>query len=191
MAGFTQKFVSVILAVISVLTMAQIAHAATTPNFPTCIAPSGSVKANYDNGTHGIVGDTNTYTGKDTVYTISDNALTQCFCPGNGAGIQTNWVKAGIFSENDQKVLIAQGWIYIPTGKVWGLEDVAYLAKNESFSCRGTDSKVAGASATNSHKNEAGNVLSLASTGNFSFLLGTFILSIIFLAGGIILRRDH
>lgn len=193
MKGVILAIFSVLLVVLSGFLVATPANAATTPSFPSCIAPTGVLKVNYESGVHGIPGDPNTYTGKDTVYTISENALAQCFCPTNGSGIQTNWVKAGVYSENDIKVLTAQGWIYIPTGKVWGLEDVPYLAKNESYSCRGSETKVGGASATNpnSSNNSTPGVLGLASTGNFTILLGSAALGMIFLLAGIFLRRNQ
>ncbi len=192
MKGFIQSIFAVTLVAISALSIAKSAAAATTPNFPSCIAPTGSLKVNYDSGVHGITGDSSTYTGRDTVYTVSENALTQCFCPTNGAGIQTNWIKAGVYSENDVKVLTAQGWIYIPTGKVWGLEDTPYLAKNESYSCRGSETRVGGASATNSNSsNSNSGVLGLASTGNFTILLGSAALGAIFLLAGIFLRKNQ
>lgn len=191
MKGFIQSVFAVLLVVVSALSVAKSANAATTPNFPSCIAPTGSLKVNYDSGVHGIPGDSNTYTGKDSVYTISENALTQCFCPTNGAGIQTNWVKAGVYSENDVKVLTAQGWIYVPTGKVWGLEDTPYLAKNESYSCRGSETRVGGASDSKSNSSNNSGVLGLASTGNFTVLVGSAILGAIFLLVGIFFRRNQ
>src|SRR5215210_7466089 len=81
------------------------ALAVTTPSFPTCINPQGSVKASYSSGTHGIVGSTQEYTGSDSVYTLSDNTIVQCFCPVNGNGIQTDWWKIANLSDTDIKIL--------------------------------------------------------------------------------------
>lgn len=107
----------------------------TKPNFPSCEDPEGQLKASYPNGTHGVPGDTTTYTGRDTVYTLSDNTLIQCLCTDQGKGIQTNWWKVSSLTENEINQLKAEGWIFVPNGSAWGLEETTYMAKNESFSC--------------------------------------------------------
>lgn len=106
-----------------------------TPNFPACVSAQGTVIANYPSGTHGIVGDSRTYTGSDKVFSISETTLVQCFCSQDGAGIQTNWWKISSLDEEQLSELKAQGWIYVPTGAVWGLDDTAYMAKNANYSC--------------------------------------------------------
>lgn len=107
------------------------------PNFPSCTSPTGTLKVSYPDGTHGIVGNTGTFVGSDAVYIIGDSNLTQCFCAAGGSGIQTNWWKVGSLSLDQIKALQADGWIYVPTGSPWGLEDSAYFAKNISYSCNG------------------------------------------------------
>lgn len=107
----------------------------TTPEFPSCNNPTGVVQASYDSGVHGIVGDMSTYTGKDTVYALDNGNFLQCFEGQNGKGIQTDWMKVGDLSQVDIEVLEQEGWIYVPNGSLWGLEDCAYLAKNVSYSC--------------------------------------------------------
>jgi len=94
-------------------------------SFPSCINPSGSVVASYQNGTHGIVGSSETYSGADTVYSLGDGNYVQCFCD-NGRGIQTNWWKTNTSDEN---------WISIPNGENWGLESGSYLAQNLDYNC--------------------------------------------------------
>ena len=163
------------------------AIAVTTPTFATCIAPEGTVRANHNSGTHGIPGDTNTYFGKDTVYTISENSIIQCFCSSNGKGIQTNWLKAKQYSDDDLKILKSQGWIYISNGQIWGLENEAYVAKNEEFSCLGNRSQVGGSNYDSKRFNP--NILGLASTGSTSLLTFSFIVGILLLISSINLRK--
>ncbi len=128
------------------------------PDFGTCVAPKGEVIASYANGVHGIPGKRETFKGSDTVYKISQDVVLQCFCPENGKGIQTNWLRAKDLSKTEIAKLRKQGWVYIATGSVWGLDDVAYLAKNVEYTCKaGVATK------------------GLANTGNL-FLLNTLLL---------------
>src|SRR6476469_7676231 len=69
------------------------------PSFPVCSNPTGSLLAQYNSGVHGIVGNTNQFSGSDSVFSLSDGNALQCFCGDNGAGIQTNWLKIGSVSE--------------------------------------------------------------------------------------------
>ncbi len=111
-------------------------EAVATPAFPVCPNPSGQLIANYDAGVHGIAGDPGVYVGSDQVFKISDTQIIQCFCPTNkGEGIQTVWWKYTELSTAEVDSLIKQGWIWIPTGSVWGLDDASYLAKNTKFRC--------------------------------------------------------
>lgn len=186
------------------------AFAAEIPNFTTCVNPQGEVKANYETGTHGIAGKTGSFEGKDVVYKLSDNALTQCFCASDGSGIQTNWLKAEAFSEADIKVLESQGWIYIPNGALWGLNNSPYLAENSDFTCKsssggnggpGSNSGSSSSSSSSSSGNSGsggvlgaatsgvGQVLGLASTGNVVFLLLVSISSGLSLLSGLILKK--
>lgn len=117
------------------------------PQFPSCVAPSGTVIASYDSGIHGIPGSTNQYSGVDTVYALTyENAL-QCFCPPDGNGIQTKWLKLSEISEEELDSMIKLGWVYIPDGSAWGLSASAYLAKNDSFNCLPSGGGVGGWSA--------------------------------------------
>lgn len=154
------------------------------PSFPSCLNPQGTLKAKYDNGTHGIVGDTRVYTGRDEVYTVSDNTAIQCFCPDNGNGIQTNWWKTENFDVNQIKSYQSQGWILVPNGESWGLSSAQYMAKNFNYYCLG--------GGTGGGELGIGQVLALASTGNVVFIYATAFLGVALLAGGIIaLSRNN
>ncbi len=170
--------------------------AAEIPNLTTCVAPVGTLKTNHTSGIHGIPGDSNTYSGSDSVYTVSENYSAQCFCPENGQGIQTDWVKADGFSQEEIKIYTNQGWIYIPNGSAWGLSDAPYLAKNSSYSCKSSggggsssssSSSVGGASSTNN--STGGSVLGLATTGNSLFVLSVFAAGIASTLTGLALRK--
>ncbi|MBI2621981.1 MAG: hypothetical protein HYW63_05060 [Candidatus Levybacteria bacterium] len=159
------------------------ANATTIPTFPVCANPQGQITSSYESGVHGVPGDTNTYTGKDTVYSLSDTTSTQCLCTDNGAGIQTNWWKAGSLTQEEIDVLITEGWILIPDGSSWGLLEGPYLAKNSRYECAGsggTSTSTAGASTTQA-------ILSLASTGNLKFIASIFLTGSALLLSGVAL----
>ncbi len=184
-------FVIVLSIVLMLSAYVPSALAANEPSFPTCVNPQGQVKASYESGSHGVVGDPKTYSGKDTVYSLNGGNQTQCLCPVNGSGIQTNWMKASNLSENEISIFVNQGWILVADGSAWGLDQGTYLAKNISYSCssnqggtsssssssNSNDSKNAGASATNS-------IFSLANTGNIVFIASVFILGFFLLIAG-------
>ena len=159
-------------------------NAVTTPTFPVCSNPQGTLKASYDSGTHGVVGNTATFTGKDSVYTLSNGTNMQCLCADNGQGIQTNWWKVSSLSADEINILISQGWTQIPDGSAWGLDAAAYLAKNINYSCSGGGTggpEVLGAS--------AGDVLGLATTGNALFILSVILAGVTFLGFGSFLNK--
>ena len=112
--------------------------AVNTPAFSTCSAPTGEVIANYSEGIHGIVGETAEHKGSDVVYKMNEWQVLQCFCPKDaGQGIETVWWKYASLSDTDINTLQKEGWIFIPNGKLWGLDNAQYLAKNTRFECRG------------------------------------------------------
>ncbi len=113
----------------------QPVQAVSTPDFPSCTAIQGTVIAYHPTGTHGVPGDQTTYTGSDTVYRYSETQVLQCLCPENASGIQTVWWQYGELTEAELANLQSQGWIWIPSGAAWGLNDTPYLAKNSRFSC--------------------------------------------------------
>lgn len=125
-----------ILLVIPGILFSPYAFAFDQPSFPSCLNPQGSILAQFADGTHGVPGNTDTFTGSDSVFTLSSSVVMQCLCPLNGQGIQTNWMKTSELSDPEISILENQGWIYVPSGLVWGLEDVHYLAQNTNFSCQ-------------------------------------------------------
>lgn len=165
------------------------ANAATTPSFPVCANPQGEVISSYSNGIHGVAGDSKPYSGSDTVYRVSENNATQCLCASDGTGIQTNWWKVSELTQEEISVLTNQGWILIPDGSAWGLDQGQYLARNSNFSCGGSggtssssENKVGGASA----ESISSGIFSLANTGNMVFILTVFTLGIMLLGTGLI-----
>lgn len=199
------KIVSLLFFVIvSILSQTGAALAYEVPNFTSCVNPSGEIKANYETGTHGIAGNNSSFEGKDTVYTLSGDALTQCFCSINGAGIQTNWWKVSSLTEQEVEILKISGWNYIPNGGLWGLESEPYLAFNSDYSCKGStggdgnSSTSSGGSGSSNNSGSGsvlaaaaggvGQVLGLASTGNIKFVISFLSFSILALLLGLILK---
>jgi hypothetical protein len=119
-------------------------YAVSAPNFPLCTNPQGTLKVSYANGTHGIVGSTATYEGKDSVYQVSDTTSMQCFCSVNGSGIQTNWWNASSLSEEQVNQLKAEGWYYVADGGLWGLDSDPFVAQNHTYSCLPQDGGTGG-----------------------------------------------
>jgi hypothetical protein len=206
-----KKFLSV-LALVATVAMQplSVVHAVETPNFPTCMNPSGTVIANYAEGTHGIAGSSGVYVGSDVVYNVNENQVTQCFCSTDGNGIQTDWWKASSLTEEQIETLKAQGWTYIPDGTAWGLSQGAYAAKNTQYSCLpggggsngGGDGKSDGRSDGRSSCPECtqapgqvlgaqkGDVLGLAATGDSWILYTVFAAAaILLLTGAVTLRK--
>lgn len=175
------KYLLISFLVISLLaaSLSPKAEAYVVPTYPSCVAPQGTLKVKYDNGVHGVPGKQNEYRGSDSVYKLSDETLMQCLCPEDGRGIQTNWWKISSLSDTDIKILEREGWIYIPNGEAWGLDNAPYLAKNVEYSCRGQGGITQ--SATSS-------ILGLASTGNTLFLNSTVIAGLISLLVGFIIK---
>lgn len=171
-----------VLTLLSVFLSSQSTYAITVPEFPTCSAPSGELIANYDDGIHGIVGEASEFRGKDKVYKVNDAQVLQCFCPKDeGQGIQTLWWKSEHLNENDRSILENQGWIYIPTGRVWGLEDTPYVARNTRFDCKSSSAGGSGGST-----GTGGGILginSFANTGSQQTfaLVGLGVLSVLFI----------
>lgn len=114
----------------------------TLPSFPNCKNPQGSIKVTYSEGTHGIPGNSSIFVGSDSVYTLTTDTTLQCFCPVQGDnGIQTNWWKVSELSIDQIESLVALGWVYIPNGAEWGLDEEPYLAFNISYDCKDEDKK--------------------------------------------------
>lgn len=133
------KLIITFLTLIYWLTNSSIAYAQqeNTPTFPNCINPQGTTIASYSTGTHGIVGSSSTYTGSDAVYALSEETNVQCFCPAEGStGIQTNWWEIPEMSFEEIENYQALGWIYVPNGALWGLNENPYLTYNTEYSCK-------------------------------------------------------
>lgn len=163
-------------------------HAVEIPNFPACTNPRGTLIASYDSGTHGVVGGVS-YSGSDRVYKLDNSNVVQCLCTTDGKGIQTNWWKASSLDEIQINTLKSEGWTYIPTGSVWGLDQDAYLAKNSDYSCTSNGGIGGGGSSSSSSSSSIGQVLGLAFTGNIKLIYSIFALGIISLIYGQILHR--
>lgn len=166
-----------------------------TPVFPVCSNPQGELKVEYTSGIHGIPGDENAYSGSDKVYIVSENLVTQCLCPESGNGIQTNWWKVGEISEEEIEYYKNTGWIYVPDGSVWGLDEGPYFAHNFAYTCKdggtGGPSDNGGRSSSGDIHTEGistSNVLGLAGTGGSITLFTTGILGLLLMASGVILR---
>ncbi len=118
-----------------VISQATMASEQTEPTFADCENPQGQLKVYYANGIHGIAGVYTEQSGSDAVYKLTQDTLIQCFCPNEGNGTQTNWWKVAEMPLEQIAELQNQGWIYIPNGALWGLEEAPYLAKNLSYDC--------------------------------------------------------
>jgi len=180
-----RTLLSLILYYIFSVVITPAVSAATTPTFPACSNPQGTIKARHDSGTHGIVGNTNEFKGSDTVYQLSPETVTQCFCPENGEGIQTNWWKAATLTQDEIAFYTTSGWIYVPNGSLWGLDNTPYIAQNSSYSCKNnTSGQVQGASSSVTDR-----VLGLAKSGNLRIMYGFLGLGLITLLSGLLLAN--
>jgi len=134
---FLYIFIASLLLIVNSVSFAEGGDTPTIPTFPNCQIPQGELKAFYPQGIHGIPGSEEQYTGSDAVYFLTEETLAQCFCPANGVGIQTNWWQVDDLSLEQIESLVNDGWIYVPNGTDWGLNESPYLAKNEVYTCAG------------------------------------------------------
>lgn len=191
-----KKLHIIILSLFFLQTFVKPAFALTEPPVFSCKTPVGDVIADFNEGTHGIAGDSATYTGSDKVYRIDNDHVLQCFCPtDSNEGIQSNWAKLADTSESSISYFQKLGWSYVPNGLAWGLDDAAYIVKNEYYGCHG-DAGSATPSDSNSSSNSSsgsvagtndgdlggGQVLGsvLAATGNDRLILFYSILGMLF-----------
>ncbi len=183
----------------------MLAHASirvSTPTFPICTNPQGVIKVSYSEGVHGIPGDSKTYTGEDTVYTLTNDTLTQCFCSDDDEkGIQTNWWRASSLSSEEIDYLRNLGWVYIPNGANWGLSESPYMAKNTIYSCNedghndeddddndndeNKDDEVIGMQLGAGMYEPIGGILGLAATGDAPIVWALGIFATLFTLAGI------
>ncbi|EKD65417.1 MAG: hypothetical protein ACD_50C00095G0004 [uncultured bacterium] len=154
------KFVtifSLLILLIAKVNMSDV-YALSVPEFPSCTNPTGTnLRVQYDDGVHGLVGSTAEYRGKDSVYNINGNSdqILQCLCTDKGEGIQTNWWKVSSLNNSEIQTLRDQGWHYIASGALWGLDSAPYMAYNSRYTCNGEVQGVGGPE-----------VLGLAATGD-------------------------
>jgi hypothetical protein len=161
---------------------------AVTPKLYSCLAPSGTVIAKYDSGTHGIVGKYTTFEGSDIVYQEGSDAL-QCFCANDGGGIQTNWLNAGQFTSQEIDTYRRNGWIYVETGSAWGLSQDPYLAKNASYYCRNNGVTDPGDGALG--YGTGGGADMLAATGSWSFVFYMAMTGATFMSGAFVISKSR
>ncbi len=136
------------------------------PTF-TCEAPVGNTIADFNEGTHGIAGESATFVGSDIVYSVDSDHVLQCFCPtDSNSGIQSNWAKLNDTSEETINYYQKLGWSYVPNGTAWGLDDSAYIVKNEYFGCHGDRGGISdsGSSSSSSSNNSSNSNSSSGST---------------------------
>ena len=176
------------------------AMAVSPADFPACSNPQGTVIASYDTGTHGIVGNSGAYTGSDKVYRVDAEKITQCFCPTVGMGVQTNWIKTQNLSADEIKIHERDGWFFISSGKVWGLDDVSYLARNHDFTCNGSSGSSNGSQQSSGGSSANGSstgiveastaIMGLAGTGNTITLFSIATTGLVAFALSFILKRS-
>ena len=203
----TYLYTNLITFFIVFIAVAYSINATATPTFPSCLNPQGELKVQHLNGIHGVPGDVTTYSGHDSVYQLTQDTVTQCLCPVNGNGIQTDWWNIKNLTQEEIDSYVNNGWIFVPSGSVWGLEADPYLAKNSSYSCiggkggGGTSNSSSSSSSSSSNTSSSGGqgggeisststqILSLASTGNILTVYLLFIIGISLLISGIYIRR--
>ena len=160
------------------------AYAQTPPDFPACTNPQGEITVSYSEGNHALPGEFFTKPGSDVVYQVSEGNYLQCFCADTGEAVQTNWWKVTSLTQEEIETLIKLGWHFIPDGADWGLEQGAYMAKNNPYACRGSDEDTGG-NEDSGEEDNGGMVLAvaasdqsgvLAATGGIKPALGLFFL---------------
>lgn len=192
-------FAGISLAILLTVSTRQ-AYAMAVPNFGSCLNPQVAASQVNTGANHGVAGQSSAYSGTDTIYSLQDGNVLQCLCPVEGSGIETEWMKISGISQEELNSFQSQGWIYIPTGAAWGLEDVPYLAKNSDYSCKGSNQS------TSSNSNSGNNgqstatvvsastqqgVLGLASTGTALPIYALIFAGFVSLFLGVFLSRSN
>jgi hypothetical protein len=176
------------------------AMAVTEPSFHSCENLTGNPLVQYSEGTHGVPGDSRTFTGSDEVFLVEDKFVVQCLCSNEAGGIQSNWWKFGdSLTETDVQVLVKSGWVYVPNGSLWGLDGAEYLVKNVGFSCGGRGGTDVpddndddhddddDSSSSSSSDGRGGMVLgasTMAATGNAMIIFGMLVVGLLLLLVG-------
>lgn len=175
---------------------AQLAH----PNFPSCLNPSGQLIVSYATGIHGVPGKPDSYPGSDKVYLLENGNNLQCLCTISGGGIKTSWWKTGSITQEEIDVLKADNWVLVPDGSIWGLDKETYMAKNEYYSCDGSNSGSGGSSSSTSSSGGSsgqvqgtstrfGQVLGLATTGTLPVIASYLGFGIVLLLASRLLKK--
>jgi hypothetical protein len=121
---------------VSCVTPTPTATPTPTPSFPPCPDINAEVKADYSYGLHWIVGNPVLQEGSDKVFSLGSNNYAQCYCPvTDTAGIQTNWLAAGGFTQSQIDTLVSMGWIFVQNGADFDLASQPYVAQNSPFTC--------------------------------------------------------
>jgi hypothetical protein len=161
----------------------------------SCLVPNGTAVVHYDTGIHGIVGRQEIFEGSDTVYKYENGSL-QCYCDPRGVGIQTNWVNAKNFSQQQIDTYVNDGYKYVASGAAWGLENAPYVAKNSSYSCRGIGGgggTGGGSSSNNSGSQSTGGTGGgadlLAATGNWGTIAYLLVTGITFYLAALFVKK--
>ncbi len=150
--------------------------AVNAPQFVGCENVSGTPSVSYSQGIHGVAGDTTTYTGSDEVYYLNSEQVVQCLCSDTAGGIQSNWWKVVDISFEEIQLFTRTGWVYIPNGSAWGLENSPYLVENKKFHC----SARGGGTSSNSNGQVLGASV-LAATGTQTILFSILVIGLILL----------
>jgi hypothetical protein len=184
-----QLFVGGISLVLFLSVAAKSALAIASVEFPSCLNPQVTASQVNIGTSHGVVGKNTPYSGTDSIYQLNNDNVLQCLCTNNGTGIQTNWLRVGVLSQNDINDLIGQGWVYIDNGELWGLKSGPYLAKNIEYTCHSTSGSSNGTSAGVTLQQ---GVLGLAGTGNLTAIYGLIMMGLIlFFVGTLLSRVKH
>lgn len=180
-------------------------YANAVPDFGTCVNPQWSQTQVNTGSNHGVI-NVGSFAGTDTIYQSNGNVL-QCLCTDSGEGYQTNWLKVSDYSNAQIDELKAQGWMYVPYGKDWGLDNAPYLAKNETYTCTSctptpttvtpTETPAPGPTSTPGPtttptpetKVEAAAASNLASTGTKVVILVSLLAGVASLIAGMVIRK--
>lgn len=184
------------------LATASAANANAVPDFGSCLNPQWGKTQENVGSNHGVVG-LGSFAGVDSIYRNGGNVL-QCLCTNDGRGYQTNWLKADNMSEGQKSSLKSQGWMYVPYGKDWGLDDAPYMAKNVEYTCANctptptpsvgttptpTPTVTSGPTATPTPTTESKVGGALAATGNAGIIYASILAGAAALIAGMVLRR--
>jgi len=165
-----KKISVALLTLLFLHSFARPSFALTEPPLFSCESPVGNTIADFNEGTHGIAGQSATFVGSDVVYSVDSDHVLQCFCPSDSnSGIQSNWAKLTDTSEETINYYQKLGWSYVPNGVAWGLDDSAYIVKNDYYSCHGDAGGIpisdSGSTSSSSNSNSSSNSSSGSTNG--------------------------